>query len=84
MGHLDEPEQVGLCAITSSDRTALILAAEVEAIPQIVANGKSAAPFGGGREPERIVTGLGQLRHLQGDLVPVGIEVLEHGLTLGG
>ena len=84
MRDFDEANQVRFRSIARADRAALILAAEIKSIPQIIANGKAATSFGRRREPERIVTGLGQLRHFQGDFVPVGIEILEHRFAAGG
>ncbi len=79
----DQAKQFRLRPVAGADRAALIFAPEIEPVPEVVADGKSAAPFGRRREPDRVVTGFGQLRHFLGDFVPVGVEILDHRLAAG-
>ena len=76
---LDQLEQFGLRPVTSGDTACLVDAAEIKGIIEIIADGEAAAgSFGGVREPETVVTRLGDFRHLLCDLVPGAIEEFQH------
>ena len=81
--HFHHVLQVGLGAVACAHRAALILLAEVERIPHVIADGESARAFGRRRQPERTVACLGQLRHLAGDFVVRDVEKLEQALGTG-
>ena len=78
-----QAQQLGFGAVACAHGAALVLRAEVEAVPQVVADGQAAAAFGRGRQPQRLVAGLGQFGDLGFDLAPGGIEVLEHRFGAG-
>ena len=48
----DHAQQVCFGAVTGADRSALIFAAEIESVPQIVTDRKSATAFRWWRQPE--------------------------------
>ena len=81
MRRLDQTQQVGLRSVKSADRSALILAAEIERVEQIVAHRETAARLGGRRNPDRVVPGFRQFGHFRRDLVPGRVEILEHRFT---
>ncbi len=81
---LDQPQQVGFRPVEGGDGALLVLAAEVERVENVVADRKAATGFGRRRNPDGIVPGLGEFRHLRGDFVPGRVEILQHRLRPGG
>ena len=80
--HTDEFQQVIFRAITGGDAATLVLGAQVEPVPAVVAHGHAATALGGRWNPDGFVAGLGQFRHLAGQFTPTGVEVLQQGLAL--
>ena len=52
MGGFDQAHEIRFRAITGAHRAALIFAAQIKAIPNIITDGKPAAAFGRRRQPE--------------------------------
>ena len=80
VGDLHHVEEFRLGAVAGADRIALVLGAKIERIPEVITDGETARAFGGGREPEGVVAGLGDLRHFLGEIGVGDVEELEHGL----
>ena len=73
--------QLRLRSPVRGGRARLVHITQVIRIKLIVADGKDAAALGGRRQPDRIVTRLGDLRHLLDEIGPGDVEQLEHGLA---
>ena len=84
VGGGDQPQQVGLRAIESGHAAALILAAQIKRIKQIVAHRAAAAGLGGRWQPERRVPRLCQIGDFRLNLRPARIEILQQRLARGG
>ncbi|OQA29469.1 MAG: hypothetical protein BWY59_00286 [Verrucomicrobia bacterium ADurb.Bin345] len=87
----DQAEQFFFGSVTRLDGIPLVLAAEVEGVPEVITHRKPAAGLLRRRQPQRVVADFRQLGDLLGDLVPRVVEELEddlgrrrHGYQEGG
>ena len=77
---LDEPQQIRLRAVARAHRAALILRAEIERIKHVVAHAQPAAALRRRRHPDRAIARLREFRHLERDLAPARVEILQQRL----
>ena len=80
MRRLDQTKKLFFRSIPGLDRASLVLAAEIEGVPEIVTHRRPAAALLRRRQPKRRVTDFGQLRNLLGNLFPGVVEELEQNL----
>ncbi len=81
VAQFDQTVQVRLGAVARGDGSALVLAAQVKRIKQIVPHRIAPVGLGRRRQPQRRIPRFRQLGHLVGDFVPTGVEKLQHRLA---
>ena len=79
----DQVEQLRFGAVARCRGAALVPPAQVERIPQVIAHGKAATTLGRRWDPNRGISGFGQLRDFVRHFPPACVEVLQHGLAVG-
>ena len=84
MGHLNHLQELGFGAPVRSNRSALVLVAQIEGIEEIVSDGGTATALGGRRQPEAGVAGFGDFGHFLNEVVPGNVKKLEHGVPPDG
>ena len=81
--HLDDLQQLRPGAPAGRNRAALVFVSEIKRVERIITHRINTAAFGGRRQPEAVIAGFGNLRHLLNQLVPVHVEEFEHRLAPG-
>ena len=85
MRRLNHLNQLVLGAIQRGNRPLLVGTAQIKRVELVIADGKPAAvPLGRVGQPDAVVAGLGDLRHLLRHLGPGQLEQLQHRLAPDG